>query len=85
MRIGLIRDTQFHQLYPLSIQELAGMHWTPLNIARRVVQFLAPDECVKILDIGTGVGKFCLAAAYYKPLCPNLWYRAEEKSSGLCQ
>ena len=60
-------DIKFHQLYPPFIQELAGMHWTPLKIARKVVQFLAPDECVKILDIGSGVGKFCLAAAHYRP------------------
>jgi SAM-dependent methyltransferase len=60
-------DVKFHQLYPPYIQELASMHWTPLSITRRVIQFLAPDECVKILDIGSGVGKFCLAAAHYKP------------------
>ncbi len=59
-------DPDFHQLYPLSIRKLAGMHWTPLSIARRVVQFLAPVERVKILDIGSGVGKFCLAAAHYQ-------------------
>ena len=60
-------DIRFNQLYPPYIRELAGMHWTPLNIARRVIEFLAPDECVKILDIGSGVGKFCLAAARYRP------------------
>ena len=60
-------DFEFHQLYPLFIRELSGMHWTPLSIARRVVQYLTPLERVKILDIGSGVGKFCLAAAYYRP------------------
>jgi predicted RNA methylase len=60
-------DVDFHRLYPHFIRELAGMHWTPLNIARKVVRYLAPDESVKILDIGSGVGKFCLAAAHYSP------------------
>jgi len=60
-------DVEFHQLYPSFIRELACMHWTPLSIARRVVQFLAPVGCAKILDIGSGVGKFCLVASYYKP------------------
>jgi hypothetical protein len=32
-----------------------------------VVEFLVPYGGVKILDIGSGVGKFCLAAGYYKP------------------
>jgi hypothetical protein len=60
-------DVDFNRLYPFFIRELAGMHWTPLNIARKVVQYLALDEPVKILDIGSGVGKFCLAAAHYSP------------------
>jgi len=32
-----------------------------------VVEFLTPQKDVKVLDIGSGVGKFCLAAGYYKP------------------
>ena len=59
-------DAEFNQLYPFSIQQLAHLHWTPLNITRKIIQFLASDESVRILDIGGGVGKFCLAAAYYK-------------------
>src|SRR5258706_14837127 len=60
-------DTHLHHLYPQSIQLLARRHWTPLSIAQTVAQFLAPRAGVKILDIGSGVGKFCLAGAYYKP------------------
>src|SRR5882724_155746 len=60
-------DTQLHQLYPESIQSLARRHWTPLTITNLVVQFLVPHKDVKVLDIGSGVGKFCLAGAYYKP------------------
>jgi len=61
-------DAQLHHLYPKSIQLLANKHWTPLRVASMAVQFLAPYEGVKILDIGSGVGKFCLAGAYYKPM-----------------
>ena len=32
-----------------------------------VVHFLTPYKGVKVLDIGSGVGKFCLAGAYYQP------------------
>jgi SAM-dependent methyltransferase len=60
-------DTQLHHLYPESIQLLARRHWTPLCITQMVVNFLTPQEGVKVLDIGSGVGKFCLAGAYYKP------------------
>jgi len=60
-------DEAFHSLYPLSIQHLAYKHWTPLRVARTAAGFLAPRKGVRILDIGSGIGKFCLAAAHYKP------------------
>jgi SAM-dependent methyltransferase len=60
-------DRDFDRLYPSSIQELGGEHWTPLAIARKAVQFLVCENGVRILDVGSGVGKFCLAAAYYRP------------------
>lgn len=60
-------DEQFNQLYPSPTRLLAQRHWTPLNVARKVADFLAADNDVRILDIGSGVGKFCLAAAHYKP------------------
>jgi len=60
-------DAQLHYLYPESIQLMARKHWTPLSITQMAVQFLTPTRGVKVLDIGSGVGKFCLAAAYYKP------------------
>ena len=60
-------DEKFNQMYPPFIRELASMHWTPLKITRRVIQFLASGGYTKILDIGSGVGKFCLAAARCRP------------------
>ncbi|HEX9510206.1 MAG TPA: methyltransferase domain-containing protein [Puia sp.] len=60
-------DIQFHHLYPPSIQQLARRHWTPLNVAQQAAQFLVPRDGVRVLDIGSGVGKFCFGAAYYKP------------------
>ena len=60
-------DVDFHQLYPHHIRQLSAVHWTPLPIARKVIQYLAQNKPVKILDIGSGVGKFCLAAAHYSP------------------
>ncbi len=60
-------DNQFHQLYPASVQVQANMHWTPLHIARKAAEFLAVDTHTKILDLGSGAGKFCLAGAYYSP------------------
>jgi hypothetical protein len=60
-------DAQLHQLYPEPVRSLARMHWTPLYIVQKVVPYLASNNKVKILDIGSGAGKFCLAGAFYKP------------------
>lgn len=61
------KDSHLNKLYPESIQLLAARHWTPLNITQLVVPFLVTHPGVKVLDIGSGVGKFCVAGAYYKP------------------
>ncbi len=60
-------DEQFHLLYPPPIKLLAARHWTPLNVANKAATFLAAEKNVRILDIGSGVGKFCIGAAYYMP------------------
>ncbi len=62
-----LSDDQLHYVYPESIKLLARRHWTPLRITQMVVQFLTPSKGARVLDIGSGVGKFCLAGAYYKP------------------
>lgn len=60
-------DDKLHQLYPGSIRSLARMHWSPLYIAQKVISYLAQSDNIKVLDIGSGVGKFCLTGAFYKP------------------
>jgi len=70
-------DEQFNQLYPFPIQVLARGHWTPLIVARKSANFLAAENNVRILDIGSGVGKFCLGAAYYKP--KSFYYGIEQR------
>jgi SAM-dependent methyltransferase len=60
-------DTSFNQLYPAEIRELAKKHWTPLAVARKAAGFLTTGKNKRILDIGSGSGKFCLAAAFYHP------------------
>lgn len=60
-------DIQFNQVYPFPVQLMAQRHWTPLLVAQKAAFFLAAENSVSILDIGSGAGKFCLAAAHYKP------------------
>jgi SAM-dependent methyltransferase len=60
-------DASFDKIYPKDIQQLGLGHWTPIEIAKTAAQFLATKNGAAILDIGSGVGKFCLVAAHYNP------------------
>lgn len=60
-------DTHFNSLYPDPIQRVAIKHWTPLEVAKKSSDFLAISSSEKVLDIGSGSGKFCLIAAQHHP------------------
>src|SRR5437867_10873273 len=60
-------DSAFNELYPESIQQMARRHWTPLQVAKKASAFLRTKPGDKILDIGSGVGKFCLIAGFFNP------------------
>jgi len=60
-------DVELNQLYPLHMQKLSRRHWTPLLIAKESAVFLGGNEAVRILDIGSGVGKFCHVAGHFQP------------------
>lgn len=70
-------DSIFDSLYPLPIQEVAEKHWTPLAVAEKAAAFLAVSPDVKVLDIGSGSGKFCLAAAHFYP--QTFYYGIEQR------
>jgi SAM-dependent methyltransferase len=72
-------DEEFNRLYPVAIQKLAQRHWTPLEVARKAANYLAANNKVRILDIGSGVGKFCLTAAHYKNKA--FYYGVEQRKS----
>jgi SAM-dependent methyltransferase len=72
-------DLRFHKLYADPLLAQASMHWTPLHIAKKAAAFLAAEPGKKILDIGSGAGKFCLAAAYYQPGC--FYYGIEQRKN----
>lgn len=56
-------DAAFDALYPPAIRELAAEHWTPVEVARAAAAYLAPHPGAKVLDIGSGAGKFCIVGA----------------------
>ncbi len=56
-------DDEFDTIYPSHIRRLAKKHWTPIAVAKTAALFLAHRRGIKVLDIGSGVGKFCMVGA----------------------
>ncbi len=72
-----LKDNDIDRLYPPHIRKIAHRHWTPVSVTQSAIKFLARDYGAKILDIGSGVGKFCLAAATFQPDC--YYYGVEQR------
>lgn len=54
-------DRVFDRFLPPQYQEVSARHWSSAGIARRVAQWLEKGHPgKKIIDIGSGVGKFCV-------------------------
>ncbi|MES1220842.1 MAG: methyltransferase domain-containing protein [Bacteroidota bacterium] len=60
-------DRRFIEIYPQNIQKISQRHWTPVSVIRQAARFLSPAPNLRILDIGSGIGKFCLVAAHDNP------------------
>ncbi len=74
-----LTDHLLNSLYPPSVQGLAKHHWTPLPIALEAARFLTETGNKVILDIGSGVGKFCLAGASCTP--GSYYFGVEQRKS----
>jgi len=59
----LVDDRVFDDVYPLHIRRASSIHWTPVEVAVRAAKLLAIEPGARLLDIGSGVGKFCIVAA----------------------
>jgi SAM-dependent methyltransferase len=58
-----VTDNAFDCIYPEKVKKLTQKHWTSVSIAKMASAFLAEKPGTKVLDIGSGVGKFCLIGA----------------------
>lgn len=55
-----VSDLEFDRIFPAWARRLSERHWTPVDVARRAAYLLCPDRNARILDVGAGVGKFCI-------------------------
>jgi SAM-dependent methyltransferase len=58
-----ITEDAFDRVFPEAIHRCSGRFWTPVEVARRAAAFLAPCPSARVLDVGSGVGKFCIVGA----------------------
>jgi SAM-dependent methyltransferase len=56
-------DEEFDLIYPQQIRELSSLHWTPVAVAAEAAKLLVTASGSRVLDIGSGAGKFCLVGA----------------------
>jgi len=56
----MVSDPEFNALYPPGIRQAAAIHFTPIAVATLAARFLAAKPGTKVLDIGSGAGKFCM-------------------------
>jgi SAM-dependent methyltransferase len=56
-------DRFFDQFLPYDLRRVSGQHWTQLSVAMRVAEWLVGAGVRNVVDIGSGAGKFCVAAA----------------------
>ncbi|PBQ30617.1 SAM-dependent methyltransferase [Sphingobacteriaceae bacterium] len=60
-----VTEENFSQLLPDYLQKASRLYFTPVHVARMAAQWLTETGEKKILDIGAGIGKFCIVGAKY--------------------
>jgi SAM-dependent methyltransferase len=58
-----IPDANFDRFLPPDLQAVSSRYWTPLRAVARATQWLTELGVKSVVDIGSGVGKFCIAGA----------------------
>jgi SAM-dependent methyltransferase len=58
-----LSDRTFDQMFPPPLRFVSHQHWTPVQTARRAAQLFVEVGATRILDVGSGTGKFCIVGA----------------------
>jgi predicted RNA methylase len=77
----VVDDRLFDAMYPHEIRRASPTHWTPVEVAVRAAELLAVRPGARVLDIGAGVGKFCIIAA----ACADVRVRGIERRPHLVE
>jgi SAM-dependent methyltransferase len=65
--IDKMTDAQIDALLPPVARRASAMYWTPVRVARRAAEIFKDLEVTRVLDVGSGPGKFCVVAGARAP------------------
>ena len=60
-------DDDFDKVYSEWVRAQSRQHWTPIEVATRAASLLMSSSCTRVLDVGSGAGKFCVVGALSTP------------------
>lgn len=76
-----VSDKEFDACLPESQQRVSARYWTPVRVAVRLATWLAHAGVERVLDVGSGAGKFCVVGA----LASELTYTGVEHRAHLVE
>jgi len=59
----VVSDEALDALYPKEVRAVSPRFFTPVATAVRAAKLCAPEGRTRVLDVGAGVGRFCLVGA----------------------
>jgi len=72
-----VHEKEWNSYFGYIDEETASTHWTSFRVIRLACEFLVDSPRSCILDVGSGVGKFCIMGSY---LYPSKYYGFEIRS-----
>lgn len=58
-----VSDEEFDSVFGERQRAVSFRHWTPVGVACQAARLLTETGATRILDVGAGVGKFCIVGA----------------------
>jgi SAM-dependent methyltransferase len=62
---GSPTDRAFDAFLPERLRTVSGEFWSPLSVARQAAEWFDAVGVQHVVDVGSGVGKFCVAGALF--------------------
>jgi SAM-dependent methyltransferase len=62
---GRASDLEFDRFLPEALRTVSAEYWTSLATAKRASEWFRAHGVSSVVDIGSGVGKFCVATAIF--------------------